>query len=265
MKEQCERGVCQNEGASSFVPLQARTITHPNPFAGSFGCDFTQVPRSAGKLGRPQKEDEPLIPIGGNGDGKKAATGAATATAKAATAKATPPKLDKATVSGPRADDCGGFKWVVQWKLDKKTTTGGWVVQKVNYSHSVKNCDGKPHPLDASDGLWDPSWVPYWEAWQINKDHDVTTFAETGDTEDDTFEVGSTPDTKGNLKITGSAQFYDGLTLPASMKATHAAPAWDLPTTKSAPKLTGGTGAIDHSIKAKWNCCKDSKSKTTEL
>lgn len=264
MKGHCERSPCRDD-ATQIATASGRAIP-AKALSGSFGRDFTRIP-AAGKLGSAQREDEPLIPIGGGDDkAKKAkapAKGAAAATVKGAAAKVTAPKLSRSTVSGPTANDCGGLKWVVQWKLDKKTTVGGWVVQKVNYTPAITKCDGKAYKYDAADDFWDPSWSPYWEAWQINKDQDVTTYAETGDKEDDTFESGGKDDTKGKYKIQGTAQFYEGLALPADFKVTNAAPAWILPTTKSAPTLKGGTGSIDHSIGASWNCCKDSKSKKT--
>jgi len=97
-----------------------------------------------------------------------------------------PPKLTKKTVSGPTAGTCGGFKWVVQWELDKKTTKGGWVVQKVELPYDVKDCSDKPVDPKKVGGL-QPSWYPVWEAWPINKDQRVTTYAEGGDVEDDTY------------------------------------------------------------------------------
>jgi hypothetical protein len=53
------------------------------------------------------------------------------------------------------------------------------------------------------------------------------------------------------------------LTLPGSFKVTNAAPTFILPATKSAPKLTGGTGAISHNLTAIWDCC--GADKTTKL
>ena len=93
----------------------------------------------------------------------------------AVAAAVTPPKLTKTTVDPMTPKDCGGFKWGVQWKLDKKSPLGGWVVQKVEMPHNVKDCDGKAQDPGKLGGF-DPAWTPYWEAWQINKNQDVTTY-----------------------------------------------------------------------------------------
>ena len=175
---------------------------------------------------------------------------------------ATPPKLSKRDESPAAGTTCGGFKWIIQWVLDKPSPKGGWVVQKVRNSHDIKDCDGKA--LDASKLPFQLSWYPFWEAWPINKDQKVTTYAEKGDKEDDTFSSGGTGDgTKGTRTITGDAEFYEGLTLPDTFKVTDKAPTFILPTTKSAPTLSGGTGSISHNIKATWNCCDGASKKTT--
>jgi len=265
MKERCERGLCGGEGGP-VVRSNARGPFQRTAAAGSFGLDFTRVPthaNSAGKLGAPQEEDASPISIAGNGNsGTKPAPKPALPGVK--TTKAASPKLSRATVSGPKADDCGGFKWVVQWKLDKKTTKGGWVVQNVTYPHNIKTCDDKKF-ASGTGGTFDPAWVPFWEAWEIHKDQDVTTYAETGDLEDDTFGSCEIPDTKGDQTIKGKAEFYEGLSLPADFKATGKAPSFILPATKTAPTLSGGTGSIDHTLKATWNCCKGSKSQKSVL
>ena len=93
----------------------------------------------------------------------------------AVAAALTPPKLTKTTVDPMTPTDCGGYKWGVQWKLDKKSPLGGWVVQKVEMPHNVKDCDGKAQDPGKLGGF-DPAWTPYWEAWQINKNQDVTTY-----------------------------------------------------------------------------------------
>jgi hypothetical protein len=97
------------------------------------------------------------------------------------------PNLTKKTVSGPTSKQHGGFKWVVQWELDKPSPKGGVIIQKVNAVHDIKDKDGKK----LTTGF--DKWVPYWEAWIVDKDQKVTTYAETGDLEDDTFSKPSSP------------------------------------------------------------------------
>jgi hypothetical protein len=167
-------------------------------------------------------------------------------------APAPPPRVSKSVVSGPTPSACGGFKWVVQWKLDKPTTTGGWVVQRVDATRNVTDATGAAAPVGSG---WDPAWTPYWEGWEIKPGKSVTTYAETGDLEDDTYGGSAgTAGTKGTFTIRGRAEFYEGATLPATMKPTNSAPAWILPFTKTDPKLPGGTGSIPHDLTASWDC-----------
>jgi hypothetical protein len=218
-------------------------------------------PRATGKRLAAPTEEDIWEDITGNGGPTTVPTPpAAPAPAKA---PVTSPKLTKKTVKGPSSRDCGGFSWVVQWELDKVTSKGGWVVQKVELPYDVKDCGGKAVDPAKVGGL-QPSWYPLWEAWKINKGQKVTTYAEGGDVEDDTY--GSTrtgTDTKGSTTVKGTAEFYDGLTLPSTFKVTSAAPTWILPATKSAPTLSGGTGGISHDLKATWDCC--GADKTTKI
>jgi len=174
----------------------------------------------------------------------------------------TPPKLSYRTDSAATGGDCGTFNWVVQWVLDKPSPLGGWVVQRVDVARNVKNCANKVSGPGDSGGL-NTAWYPLWEAWKVNPGQSVTTYAEGGDTEDDTYGSGFTKPTKGSVTVTGSAEFYEGLVLPASFKVTNKAPAWILPSTKKKPKLAGGTGAIPHSLTASWDCCTGSDKTTT--
>jgi hypothetical protein len=171
------------------------------------------------------------------------------------------PNLTKKTVSGPTSEKHGGFKWVVQWELDKPSPKGGVIIQKVNAVHDIKDKDG------GKLGTGFDKWVPYWEAWEINKDQKVTTYAETGDLEDDTFSKGSSPDgSQGTFEEKGSARFHEGATLPASMKPERKSPAGILPFSQSDPALAGGSSALAHELKATWDGVKgDGKTTVTTV
>lgn len=171
------------------------------------------------------------------------------------------PNLSKKTVSGPTSEKHGGFKWVVQWELDKPSPKGGVIIQKVNAVHDIKDKDGKKL------GTGFDKWVPYWEAWEINKDQKVTTYAETGDVEDDTFSKGSSPDgSQGTFEEKGSAAFYEGAKLPAGMKPERKSPAGILPFSQSDPALAGGSSALAHELKATWDGVKgDGKTTVTTV
>jgi RHS repeat-associated protein len=174
---------------------------------------------------------------------------------------------------------CGGFLWPIRWALDAASKAGGWIVQKVNVRFNVTDCDGKKIDIKTlTNGRVDPGWWPFWEAWRVDKGQTQTTLAQIGRPADDFYgsEVFGAC-TKGDVQIEGTAQFYEGLTLPPDFKVGLAllmpnpmnpftallfydtaflpSPAGFLPATKAEPKLMGGTGVIKHNLKAAWNCC----------
>jgi len=240
-------------------------LSQSSPLQVGRKCAACEEEVTTGKTGAPLADKGPWLAAFGNGGPEAKSDASATDAPQGGSAvAATPPKLTKKTVSGPTAGHCGAFKWVIQWELDKKTSAGGWVVQKLELAYNVKDCNGNAVDPTTRGGP-QPSWFPFWEAWQIHKDQQVTTYAETGDVEDDTY-GGDSPgdDTKGYFLATGTAEFYDGLRLPSSFKVTNKPPQGILPTTKSAPTLSGGTGAISHNVSATWDCCSKEKTATKD-
>jgi hypothetical protein len=177
-----------------------------------------------------------------------------------APAPPTPAKLSYGTIDPATGGDCGQFSWAVQWVLDRPSPSGGWVVQRVSVERNVKDAAGH----DVAGGL-NTSWYPMWEAWPVSAGQKVTKYVQDDatDNKDDTYAQTSIPSSTGTVKVIGSAEFYEGLTLPSEFKVTNQAPAWILPTTKSSPPLPGGTGAIAHTIQATWNCATGSDKRTT--
>lgn len=170
--------------------------------------------------------------------------------------------LGKTTVSGPTGLKSGSFSWVIQWVLDKPSPKGGCIVQGVETAFDVKDSADKAVDVKATTGVNPGNW-PLWELWEVNKGQKVTTYAETGDTADDTYgmpEMGAK--TKGSITIKGTAEFYEGLAKPASFKVTPGSPAGILPIVRSKPTLSGGTGAISHDLTATWDST-GSNDKTT--
>lgn len=160
--------------------------------------------------------------------------------------------LGKTTVSGPTGLKSGAFSWVIQWVLDKPSPKGGCVVQGVETTFDVK--DDKGAKVDPKTKGPDPANWPLWELWEIHKDKKVTTYAETGDTADDTYGMPTMgAKTKGSITIKGTAEFYEGLAKPDSFKVTAGSPAGILPIMRSKPTLAGGTGAISHNLTATWD------------
>jgi hypothetical protein len=161
------------------------------------------------------------------------------------------PKLTKTNLRGPTPSPQGAYNWVIQWQLSDVSPAGGWIVQRVNMDGDI--ADGDDNPIATR---WDP-FVPYWEAWKVNAGQSITVFAdgtEASDAEDDTFaNRGYGPNTKGQTEQTGSAEFYEGLTLPGAFQVIPGHPAGILLTTTSDPGLSGGSGAIPHNLAAKWD------------
>jgi hypothetical protein len=176
------------------------------------------------------------------------------------------PLLRKKTVSGPTTSSCGGFSWGAQWYLDNPGTTDGFVVQHVRTTFDVKDDAGSPVDVKTkSGGAIDPAWWPIWEAWQV-RGGKVYVGTTTTPHSADTYGIPALgAGTKGKISILGKADYYPGLTLPASMTAKNAAPAWALPVTTTDPALTGGTGSLDHNIVATWDCTSGSSDHKTTV
>jgi hypothetical protein len=166
--------------------------------------------------------------------------------------------LSYAQVGPLTKSDPGGFNWVVQWKLSGASPAGGWIVQHLKVTADITNKAGKVLAAGEDKDFG------YWEAWQVNKGKAVTTYAEKGDTADDAYAYPkSGDDTKGTIKFTGTAEFYEALTLPSSFVADRSQPTGVLPMTRSQPTLSGGTGAISHNLTATWDATAGDK--TTKI
>ena len=224
-------------------PEGLKVVSDPTS-SGYFGHDLSALP------------EEPWVGMAGRMETKSASVGDRFE-ARVEPQTFTPPQLKKKTVLGPTAGDCGFFKWQIRWELDKNTTKGGLVVQKVEGKYDVRDCKGN---IYENTTYFNPGWVPYWEAWEIDKGKNVTNYAGY----DDKFQSpGSLNGTKGEYSTIASAVFYDGAQLSkTSMKATNGPPAGDLPMTKTDPKLKGGSNSVPHNLKATWDCCSKEKGAT---
>jgi RHS repeat-associated protein len=169
------------------------------------------------------------------------------------------------TVAGPTAGNCGQFTWTIQWLLNINSDAGGWIIQNVSVAFSVTDCDDDAIDVKkATSGAVDPAWWPLWEAWEVAEGSNTTTYADAGDVMDDTYAMPSFGDcTRGTITITGSADYYEGLTLPSSFVATDKPPAYILPSTQTNPNLGAGSGAVQHSVTLSWNCCPSDDDDTT--
>jgi hypothetical protein len=165
------------------------------------------------------------------------------------------PKLTFSVQGGPTPTDCGGFLWSIGWTVQNATnSTKGIIVQKVDIERDVKDCAGTAIPYNGK-GL-NPAWYPMWEAWDVNGTNVTPAVGAVND------RFGQTPlgdSTKGRTAVHGTAEYYDNATLPSSFTVTNAPPAHSLPMTTSPPTIAGGTGSVDHSLTATWDCCTTNK------
>ncbi|HWW61532.1 MAG TPA: hypothetical protein VN181_09205 [Thermoanaerobaculia bacterium] len=226
--------------------------------SGAFHHDFSSVP-TIGKSGvqatnrdyrGPQSVDEPW-PENREYSGPTSSLG---------------PTLDWEEVLKSERD-CGAFRWVTQWKLGSRSLKGGWVVQHVaGFAHNITICgeDHKPF-TPTNESFWEPSSFPFWEAWRVDEGENVTKDAVRGDREDDSYSPLGAPNTEGSLTISARSEFYEGLTLPPAFRVDAKSPARDLPTTRSNPSLSGGTGAVAHNVRASWNCCDGGEKRKTKV
>lgn len=151
-------------------------------------------------------------------------------------------------IEGPTKGTCGQFKWVVQLELDKASPKGGYFVQEIVFKKKVdKKCPRNCSEVDKT----------YYEAWKVNAGKKVTTYAEGGDKKDDTYSVGSCPETEGHSSIKGKIRFFEDLTLPATFKANNpkTPQAGILLATDVKPKFWKAKCTLRHEAKSKWDCC----------
>lgn len=158
---------------------------------------------------------------------------------------------------GTANSDCGDYTYKVKWGIPaSEAAASGWIVQKVNKTVEVTDCDDKPVTPSAAD---DPAGYPFWEAWEFTPGQHVWVGPASagGPHSGDTFGgSGYGPGTKGKKTITGEIKAIVGFTLPAGMAPRHIAPAWDLPYTRTEPPQFASTlpGAA-HTLTSAWNCC----------
>ncbi|MEM7102855.1 MAG: hypothetical protein AAF502_06995 [Bacteroidota bacterium] len=184
--------------------------------------------------------------------------------AEGSAGKAAPSVLDLKELKKGKVQGCGELSnWIVQWKLNRPSLKGGYVIQNaVRYSY-IEDCSGKDiTKKKTSKRLWD-----FWEAWKVNPGQKVTDYAQNGDPRDDWF---SHPDrgnnTKGEVNMFGVAKFYEGLTsLPSHFKTNNPDTlAHSLPSTTTDPKLKGGTYAAGHGVNYEWDCCASPSTRKTK-
>lgn len=153
-------------------------------------------------------------------------------------------------IQGPLKKPCGGFSWTVQFLLKSPSAKGGYFVQKISIQRTIeKKCPKQYNDLD----------VTYYEAWPVSAGKTVTTYADKGDVNDDTFFNPSMTQSEGNSNFSAQVKFFENITLPADFKANNRQTfAGILPSTKSKPAFWDAADALDHKLVSTWDCCDDS-------
>jgi hypothetical protein len=158
---------------------------------------------------------------------------------------------------GTATSDCGDYTYKVQWGIPaSEAASSGWIVQKVNKTVEVTDCDGNAVTPSAAD---DPAGYPFWEGWEFTPGQHVWVGPASAASphSGDTFGgSGYGPGTKGKKTITGEIKAIVGFTMPAGMAPRNIAPAWALPYTRTEPPQFASTlpGAA-HTLTSEWNCC----------
>jgi hypothetical protein len=161
------------------------------------------------------------------------------------------PKLTFETVGGTNPWVCGAFRWPIRWILKNAgLSTRGIIVQRVDLVRDVQDCAGNAVPFNGR-GL-DPAWYPVWEAWNV--DGQKITPIDSG-FHDQFRQLPVGDNTRGRTIVRGTAEYYDNATMPTAFSPTGQPPTGNLLASRSDPRLAGGTGAIDHSATATWDCC----------
>ncbi len=137
----------------------------------------------------------------------------------------------------------GTSELVRNWSLSQVSPRGGAIVQDISVTVEAYDRAGK-----RIVGL--PS-TRYWEAWTVSPGSSVPTpYGQ------DTFKVNSLPREwhRGKVTWSGSARFYEGLSLPSSFVPGGVRSAGVLPSTSVDPELStsSATPSVDVRFQVEW-------------
>ncbi|HEX6287770.1 MAG TPA: hypothetical protein VFZ66_01195 [Herpetosiphonaceae bacterium] len=187
--------------------------------------------------------------------------GASTGLIQRSTGTTDYPVLNKQIIvtnaDGPHFHSCS-HQPQFEWRVNFSPPTGqtGWIVQRVESTYDVHNCDGTVGKCDGTPNVpADPNFPPtplYWEAWRIagvGLDPDPSG---GHDTWRRTFEV----PTCGSWSIDGTLYYADAL--PADFVANNPAvpSAGIVPATTTDPtRKVLGNAIGRRRIAGEWSCC----------
>jgi RHS repeat-associated protein len=143
-------------------------------------------------------------------------------------------RLAAVTVDGPSKSANGAVRWEIRWDLSMPSTSGGWVVQRMQISSGGTYVNGE---TETNPGR------PYWEAWRVEP-------GQSSATGTDTFRRGAVDAgiiKDMYMKWNGSARFYEGLVLPKTFVWGRVPSAGHMMSTYEDPKLPleGATEPVD--------------------
>jgi hypothetical protein len=179
---------------------------------------------------------------GGGGSGEQQAEGDADDDALGGKAR----RLRYQQLGQPERGPNGDATTEIQWKLNQPSESGGWIVQ--NVTADIETIDEAGNLVSQEN--WD-----YWEAWRVDPGSTVTTFAATGDPVDDTFHIpAAAAGTSGTWTISGTARFYEGLSLPDTFDVGNVPQAGILFSTSTDPHLplANASPQVVHSYTNFW-------------
>lgn len=168
---------------------------------------------------------------------------------------------------------CGMFSYTIYWSLDlagppADSSVGGLIVQYVEATFNVTDCAGTAidisslsRPPSTFPHL-DPSDWPFYEAWTIPPNR------RTPQPPSAARDVWSMPEfpacTIGTITISGSAEYYDGESLPSNFWPDPTKPSGQLPASLHfiPPFSPPTSGPLSRRLTASWNCCPNSRRDT---
>lgn len=232
---------------SFSLTATAGAADESNENPGQFKPDFASIGGTMEPDPDPASTPAPFNPL------QRSEGPEATETAAAAH----PVRVAFHTVWGPKGYQHGKYLWAVEWDLYGATDkTNGIIVQKVAVEHDITDCAGNAViPGQKGYGGFRKHKTPYWEAWLV-KGGKVYPGEGKKENPHDGFGQGEVGDnTKGNTLQTGVVEFFPNQTIPSSFQVIPNHPAKTLRATMADPGLTGGTGKMNHNIRATWDSC----------
>jgi len=154
-------------------------------------------------------------------------------------------KIQRATITPCVNAECG-----VKFLLPPPSiVSSGFVVQEIEVSTSIRDCDGK----DVTSMFTDRPYVHYWEAFDIAN---IRFRANVDDPDDNFLWKGDFEGTTGSRTVTGIAKGAGNVPLPDEFTDAIGVPeAGTLPVTVNRPFGWDQLPGTPHDMSVSWDCC----------